>query len=278
MGIYRQKPHTFRSMIRVKLVALAWAGAFLAAAFALAWLARHSPHPLAWAVGPVRFAGVVCFFGAVFAVAFAIVGGFNFGRRTFELTITPAGVRRRTKGKAENDVFLPRDEITGFYDTRYFIRILTADPFRHVTIQRSIDGFDECRRELMAMGILPIAAPPNASSAMRSLFGGFAAVLVGTGMVTLTQTPAAIVAGFVVAAGGMAATTWITRRNPDRSSDFLWSGVVWAALTAFERIMRLRGHDLGHNFQTIALGMCFAIAAGAPWVRRAAQRFRHEPA
>ena len=176
---YGLEPRTVGGILREKLNMLLVAAAALAIGVVVDRLPL--PRSVTNAIGPLMIA-LFLVIGAVLTIGLtaAIVAGFDRKyRASFRVTVSPNGVRRESSNRAEPDVFFPRSEITGYYDSKYFVRVLTADPLRHLQIPRDLARMDAFKAELQSHGIMPIAAPSNFSPALRPIWIGLLLVLAG---------------------------------------------------------------------------------------------------
>jgi hypothetical protein len=80
------------------------------------------------------------------------------------------------------ELFLTRNEITGFEERKKALVLRTANLLRNISIHRELERFEECRSELIGLGIRPL--PSHVVRTATIAFAPAVATIVGFAFMT----------------------------------------------------------------------------------------------
>jgi hypothetical protein len=99
---------------------------------------------------PIAVIGAIFSFGLIFVVHYALRNV-----ATLRISVTPEGISR--SGAGLNELFIPREEITGFTERKNAIVVRTADARRMIIMPAEMERYADFRSELVFMGITQIS-------------------------------------------------------------------------------------------------------------------------
>lgn len=164
------------------------------------------------------------------------------------------------------DQFLLREDILGWDDFRgKGIRLLTADPARHIFIPGDLEDYSGCRAELDAMGIAEID-PQNKWRIYLKMVVPSSFLMVSLAGVFLLQNPITVVVAGVVM---LACTYWHERimRQIYKNGPVIGLWVANVLLVIFRLRWALHYPPLGKPFLA-GLFLFLALIAVLDWLYR----------
>ncbi|HEY6467946.1 MAG TPA: hypothetical protein VIY69_18235 [Candidatus Acidoferrales bacterium] len=100
----------------------------------------------------------VAIVGVIFSAFFLLAAHYAPNRiLNLEIRVTSEGVLSR--GGVRDEVFLPRDDITGYEEHANGLVLRTVDPTQKIQIPSNIEDYAECQREIAALGVPKIHEP-----------------------------------------------------------------------------------------------------------------------